>query len=40
MGVGALIGAVVGAVAGASGVIIAGFTAGTMWNRSGNWVFV
>ena len=31
MGVGALIGAVVGAVAGASGVIIAGFTAGTMW---------
>jgi len=31
MGIGALIGAVVGAVAGASGIIIAGFTAGTMW---------
>ena len=31
MGVGALIGAIVGAVAGASGIIIAGFTAGTMW---------
>lgn len=31
MGIGALIGAVVGAAAGASGIIIAGFTAGTMW---------
>lgn len=31
MGIGALIGAVIGAAAGASGIIIAGFSAGTMW---------